>query len=120
MFLLDKIICLYHCIFGWIHSCLQDSEGAYYWHVKSGTIQRGVPQHEDSSLEDSSIVRNARSSRIFEPDPSDYVPSTGMQKSCTASSIADLGEAAGVSCSLQQFICKMRHHHVACQRELGI
>ena len=53
-----------------------------------------------SSLQDqvSSLIRNVRSSRIFDSSfdanrsfDSDFVPSTGMQKSCTASSIVDLG-----------------------------
>ena len=46
----------------------------------------------------SNLIRNVRSSRIFEPSfdanrsfESDFIPSTGMQKSCTASSIVDLG-----------------------------
>ena len=38
------------------------------------------------------VRHTVRSSRIFDSDPADFVPSTGMQKSCTASSIADLGE----------------------------
>ena len=76
----------------------QDSDGAYYWHIKSGTIQRQPPHNEDSQDEVSNLVRNVRSSRIFYSNfdggslDSDYIPSTGMQKSCTASSIADLGE----------------------------
>ena len=76
----------------------QDSDGPYYWHIKSGTIQRQPPQHEDSQDQVSNLVRNVRSSRIFDSNfdgsslDSDYIPSTGMPKSCTASSIADLGK----------------------------
>ena len=35
---------------------VQDSEGAYYWHVKSGTIQREPPQQEDSQDQQDSLV----------------------------------------------------------------
>ena len=49
----------------------------------------------------SSLIRDVRSSRIFDSNfeagrsfDSDFLPSTGMQKSCTASSIADLGESS--------------------------
>jgi len=70
----------------------EDSEGAYYWHIKSGTIQREPPHHEDTGEEESMVRHTVRSSRIFDSDPADFVPSTGMQKSCTASSIADLGK----------------------------
>ena len=38
------------------------------------------------------VRHTVRSSRIFDSDPVDIVPSTGMHKSCTASSIADLGD----------------------------
>ena len=47
-----------------------------------------------------SLIRDVRSSKIFDSNfdagrsfDSDFLPSTGMQKSCTASSIADLGES---------------------------
>lgn len=85
----------------------EDSDGAYYWHIKSGTIQRQSPKQEDSGQQDeevSSLVRNVRSSRIFDSNydagsslDSDFVPSTGMHKSCTASSIADLGKERSAS-----------------------
>ena len=49
----------------------------------------------------SSLIRDVRSSRIFDSNfeagrsfDSDFLPTTGMQKSCTASSIADLGESS--------------------------
>merc|ERR1712127_654257 len=72
----------------------EDSDGAYYWHIKSGTIQRDPPQQEDSLDQDSSLVRNTvRSSRIFDDHVNDYIPSTGIQKSCTTNSIADLGQS---------------------------
>ena len=51
----------------------------------------------------SSLIRDVRSSRIFDSNldtsrsfESDFLPSTGMQKSCTASSIADLGKRGRV------------------------
>ena len=56
------------------------------------------------SLQDqvTSLIRDVRSSRIFDSNfeagrsfDSEFLPSTGMQKSCTASSIADLGESSG-------------------------
>ena len=66
-----------------------------------------------SSLQDqvSSLIRNVRSSRIFDSSfdanrsfDSDFVPSTGMQKSCTASSIVDLGNDGDFRCdSLEIF-----------------
>jgi len=79
----------------------EDSDGAYYWHITSGTIQREAPHTGDTDNQDqvSSLIRNVRSSRIFDSSfdanrsfDSDFVPSTGMQKSCTASSIVDLGK----------------------------
>lgn len=98
-----------------IHKIFQDSEGAYYWHITSGTIQRDPPGQEDSQVEPwnrstpqitrltlqdqvSNLIRNVRSSRIFDSSSfeSDFAPGSslagGMQKSCTASSIVDLGE----------------------------
>ena len=33
------------------NSLSQDGEGAYYWHVTSGTIQRDPPRYEDSQVE---------------------------------------------------------------------
>ena len=59
----------------------------------------------------SSLIRNVRSSRIFDSSfdanrsfDSDFVPSTGMQKSCTASSIVDLGNDGDFRCdSLEIF-----------------
>jgi len=79
----------------------EDSDGAYYWHILSGTIQRDPPTVGEADTQDqvSNLIRNVRSSRIFEPSfdanrsfESDFIPSTGMQKSCTASSIVDLGK----------------------------
>merc|ERR1719297_226784 len=79
----------------------EDSDGAYYWHITSGTIQREAPHTGDTDNQDqvSSLIRNVRSSRIFDSSfdanrsfDSDFVPSTGMQKSCTASSIVDSGK----------------------------
>jgi len=90
----------------------EDSDGAYYWHIKSGTIQRQPPQHEDSNDEVSNLVRNVRSSRIFDSNfdgsslDSDYIPSTGMQKSCTASSIADLGKERATKDDKLDFVFK--------------
>lgn len=80
----------------------EDSEGAYYWHITSGTIQRDPPiDVGDCQEQVSSLVRNVRSSRIFDSSfdsnrsfekfESDFIPGTGMHKSCTASSIVDLG-----------------------------
>ena len=33
----------------------QDAEGSYYWHIKSGTIQRQPPHHEDAGEEESMV-----------------------------------------------------------------
>ncbi len=93
----------------------EDSEGAYYWHVKSGTIQRQRPEpagsgeNEDDSSCIDTVREQVRSSRIFDDDfdplavgattsagPANdppakaALPSGGMSKSCTASSIVDL------------------------------
>ena len=100
----------------------EDDDGAYYWHVKSGTIQREPPashskKHEEE--ERSAVVRDVRSSRIFDEDFDPLAgaaaavaavsPSTGcgtscnssrnmrnphvsMSKSCTSNSIVDIGK----------------------------
>merc|ERR1712228_880062 len=56
----------------------EDHAGFYYWHIKSGTIQREPPLHEDAREEESMVRHTVRSSRIFDSDPADFVPSTGM------------------------------------------
>ena len=33
----------------------KDAEGSYYWHIKSGTIQRQPPHHEDAGEEESMV-----------------------------------------------------------------
>ena len=47
----------------------EDDEGPYFWHVKTGNIQREMPvatsEAADSSAE---VIRDVRSSRIFEDD----------------------------------------------------
>ena len=60
----------------------------------------------------SSLIRDVRSSRIFDSNldtsrsfESDFLPSTGMQKSCTASSIADLGKREGSGCKEWLHLC---------------
>ena len=100
----------------------EDDDGPYFWHVKSGTIQREPPvrnskKHEEE--ERSAVVRDVRSSRIFEEDFDPLAgaaaavaavsPSTGdgrggnnsrnmrnphvsMSKSCTSNSIGDIGK----------------------------
>ena len=80
----------------------EDAEGAYFWHVKSGTIQRERPS-ENSSSEDgaAAVVKNVRSSRIFEDDFDvfDYTAAAAapinkkaaLPKSCTSGSIVDIG-----------------------------
>ena len=98
----------------------EDGEGAYYWHVKSGTIQRNPPSasesgpsHDDEEKKErSAVVRDVRSSRIFEEDfdpllvaaaavaASTTSPTNNgsmrapasMSKSCTSGSIAELGK----------------------------
>jgi amyloid beta (A4) precursor protein-binding family B protein 2 (Fe65-like) len=72
----------------------QDGEGYYYWHISSGTIQREPPTLNNQE-QTNQIIRNIRSSRLFEnydmdtvADP--FTASTGIQKSCTTSSICDL------------------------------
>ena len=81
-----------------------DENGFYYWHIKSGTIQRDEPQWNDDDIDKKSrtdVVRNVRSSNIFEDDfdptlvatqstPTQVI--TSMSKSCTASSIVDLSK----------------------------
>lgn len=37
----------------------QDSNGPYYWHVKSGTIQRNVPEHSGNSEPKTPLVKDA-------------------------------------------------------------
>ena len=83
----------------------EDAEGAYFWHIQSGTIQRERPTAEDSKATSSNaaeVVRNVRSSRIFDDDFDvfDYSsvssPPKGsalqaLPKSCTSGSIADIG-----------------------------
>ncbi|XP_059080131.1 protein Fe65 homolog [Tigriopus californicus] len=83
----------------------EDDEGPYYWHVKSGNIQREPPK-ESNDEDRSALVRNIRSSRIFEEDFDPIVATTSvtaasnfhkssngtMSKSCTSSSIADLAK----------------------------
>ena len=84
----------------------EDSEGAYFWHVKSGTIQRERPASgtaDEGASAASEVVRNVRSSRIFEDDFDvfDYAAATApmttaakssvLPKSCTSGSISDIG-----------------------------
>lgn len=43
----------------------QDNNGPYYWHVKSGTIQRDVPQHSGNNEPKTPLVKDAeKRSRI--------------------------------------------------------
>jgi len=71
----------------------EDGEGYYYWHISSGTIQRQPPAL-DNQEQTNQIIRNIRSSRLFENYDMDTVadPFTapGLQKSSTTSSICDL------------------------------
>lgn len=72
----------------------EDGDGFYYWHISSGTIQREPPRDtRNNTVTD--IVRNVRSSRIFESYDSvvdqEMAAPPGLHKSCTASSIVDLG-----------------------------
>ena len=95
-----------------------DDNGFYYWHIKSGTIQREPPEWDEESeaKSRSAVVRDVRSSNIFDEDfdpllaanpkanPSTNAPATTqpsaepeptsgyMSKSCTSSSIIDLAK----------------------------
>eukprot|EP00095_Tigriopus_kingsejongensis_P004807 snap_masked-scaffold182_size278544-processed-gene-1.6 protein:Tk04807 transcript:snap_masked-scaffold182_size278544-processed-gene-1.6-mRNA-1 annotation:"amyloid beta a4 precursor protein-binding family b member 2-like isoform x3" len=85
----------------------EDDEGPYFWHVKSGNIQREPPE-ASSEQDQSELVRNVRSSRIFDEDFDPLASSTmsaaasssftkssnggTMSKSCTSSSIADIAK----------------------------
>eukprot|EP00088_Acartia_fossae_P002301 TRINITY_DN10925_c0_g1_i1.p1 TRINITY_DN10925_c0_g1~~TRINITY_DN10925_c0_g1_i1.p1 ORF type:complete len:710 (-),score=234.46 TRINITY_DN10925_c0_g1_i1:545-2674(-) len=70
----------------------EDGEGYYYWHISSGTIQREPPTLNNQE-QTNQIIRNIRSSRLFESYDMDTVNDSfagGLQKSSTTSSICDL------------------------------
>lgn len=99
----------------------EDENGFYYWHIKSGTIQRDPPQLDDHEQEEkkAAAVRDVRSSMIFEDDydaiamaavaassssTSTEKSESSMSKSCTSSSIVDLAnkETKETSSSVEQ------------------
>lgn len=69
----------------------EDSVGAYYWHIKSGNIQRETPTE---FLEDEVHMMGPalRSSQLLEMDTDCSSVASSMQRSCTLSSIADIGK----------------------------
>ncbi len=75
----------------------QDEQGPYYWHIKSGTIQREPPiEKSDSTSTKTEMVKNVRSSLIFDDDfdvgAKLDISSTRrhMPKSCTSGSLAEM------------------------------
>ena len=87
---------------GWEKHC--DENGDYYWHVKSGTIQRDPPpppvEGEDGGEARKRVVRDVRTSIIYDDDFEPFIPKTSksatspktMSKSCTSSSIMDMAK----------------------------
>ena len=81
----------------------EDEAGPYYWHVKSGTIQRDPPRASEFDTEEdrSAVVRDVRSSRIFDDDFDATSPllstpgQTAMPKSTTSGSISELTKDKG-------------------------
>ncbi len=98
----------------------EDELGPYYWHVKSGTIQRDPPAGDSAEGDAAAVVRDVRSSNIFDEDfdplavaaavaatsPSTAASSSSssakpsMSKSCTTASISEM--AKGVDKQQQQ------------------
>ncbi len=98
----------HHLPAGWERH--EDELGPYYWHVKSGNIQREAPEPEDDDAdrrrkeEEAAVVRDARSSKIFDEDFDPLAAAAAataatatnrpsMSKSCTAASISELAKA---------------------------
>ena len=48
--LIYHLNCSQRIVLNMINVCIQDSEGAYYWHITSGTIQRHPPLPDDSQV----------------------------------------------------------------------
>ncbi|CAB4069444.1 APBB2 [Lepeophtheirus salmonis] len=81
----------------------EDKEGPYFWHVKSGIISRDPPSSNTTSMEseeeESRIMRNIRSSKIFDDDfvvkqPLPCQKKASLTKSCTSSSIVDMAKGS--------------------------
>lgn len=72
----------------------QDEQGPYYWHIKSGTIQREPPIEQATCKDKAEMVKNVRSSRIFDDDfdvgAELAISRRTMPKSCTSGSIAEM------------------------------
>jgi len=70
-----------------------DEQGPYYWHIKSGDIQRERPVA--GVKDNTSVVRDVRSSKIFDEDfdpLTELEMKSSMPKSCTTNSIAHLAK----------------------------
>ncbi|XP_056648209.1 protein Fe65 homolog isoform X1 [Diorhabda carinulata] len=61
----------------------EDNDGPYYWHIKSGTIQREIPIIENHKLEKSNSKLNLKESALI----SSFENNLSVTRSCTSSAL---------------------------------